>query len=98
MFYKVNEIRMEDDQVGVVLMGKVKVDDNVEVDDGFTIWFSLEEFNNLDEKELRKIIERKIRERIELLKEFYKSKQQPVDDIKVNTLRNFRFGEKDPQE
>ena len=72
MFYKVSEIRMEDDQVGVVLMGKVKNDDNVEVDDGFTIWFSLEEFNNLDEKELRKIIKRKIRERIKLVKEFHK--------------------------
>ena len=87
--YKVREVRLDGDQVGIVLEGKVKLDDNTELDDGFAVWPPAEEFNNMSKKELKKLLEQHVKDRVRFLKQIHSEKvkkeekhKEKVDKVK----------------
>jgi len=79
--YKIVDIRLDGDQVGIVLEGKWKWKDK-EIDDGFAIWVPVSEFKklldeegNIDRDALKQILAGKVKERLQFLKQIYMERE-----------------------
>jgi len=71
--YKIVDVRVDGDQVGIVLEGKWKYKDK-EMDDGFAVWIPLDEFKklfdeegNFNKKALVGFLRERIKERVKFL-------------------------------
>lgn len=71
MTYRVTDIRLDGDMVGIILE-----DRNGENDDGFAVWLTAAEFEAMDEEALKTFLAKKIEERKKLLASI--AKQEPV--------------------
>jgi len=87
--YKVTEVKLEEDQVGIILSGKVKLDDDTEVDDGFAVWLPAEEFNSMSKKELKRLLEQHVKDRVRFLKQIHneKAEKEGKHKDKVDKIR-----------
>jgi len=87
--YKVTEVRLEGDQVGIILSGKVKLDDDTEVDNGFAVWLPAGEFNSMSKKELKKLLKQHVKERVRFLKQIHneKAEKERKHKDKVDKIR-----------
>jgi len=79
--YKVVDIRLDGDQVGIVLEGKWKWKDQ-EMDDGFAVWLPLDEFKgffdeegNLDKDALLEFLKERVKERFAFLKQVHEERE-----------------------
>jgi len=76
--YKIVDVRVDGDQVGIILEGKWKYKDK-EMDDGFAVWIPLDEFKkffdekgNFDKKALMELLRERIKERVKFLVQTHK--------------------------
>ena len=74
--YKVAEVRLEGDQIGIILSGKVKFDDGTEQDDGFAVWIPADEYKNMTVEQINQRLKREVKERIKFLKRLKKEKEE----------------------
>jgi len=74
--YKVAEVRLEGDQVGIILSGKVKFDDGTEQDDGFAVWIPADEYKNMTIDQIKERLKQEVKERIKFLKRLKKEKEE----------------------
>ena len=79
--YKIVDVRLDGDQVGIVLEGKWKWKDK-EIDDGFAIWMTIDEFKqlldeggNINKDTLKQILAGKVRERLQFLKQIHAERE-----------------------
>lgn len=87
--YKVVDIRLDGDQVGIVLEGKWKYKDK-EMDDGFAIWVSIDDFKkffdeegNLDRDALLEFLKERVKERFAFLKQVHEERESRESAHKV---------------
>jgi len=74
--YKISDIRLEGDQVGIVLEGKVKFDDGTEQDDGFAVWIPADEYKNMTIKQIKQRLKQEVKERKKFLANLKKEKEE----------------------
>ena len=74
--YKVTEVRLEGDQVGIVLEGKVKFDDETEHNDGFAVWIPADEYKNMTIDQIKQRLKQEVKERKKFLANLKKEKEE----------------------
>ena len=74
--YKVREVRLEGDQVGITLEGKVKFDDGTEQDDGFAVWVPADEYKNMTIDQIKQRLKQEVKERKKFLANLKKEKEE----------------------
>jgi len=74
--YKVTDVRLEEDQVGIVLEGKVKFDDGTEQDDGFAVWIPADEYKNMTIDQIKQRLKQEVKERKKFLANLKKEKEE----------------------
>ena len=74
--YKVREVRLEGDQVGIVLEGKAKFDDGTEQDDGFAVWVPADEYKNMTIDQIKQRLKQEVKERKKFLANLKKEKEE----------------------
>jgi len=87
MEYKVGDIRIEDEKVGIILRAE---------DDGFAIWITESEFTTMSDEEIGALIKQKIKERITFLNELKQKEEEnkmKLDKYKdrINKLKTKKY-------
>lgn len=79
--YKVKEVKLDGDQVGIILEGKPKILDK-EMDDSFAVWIPAEEYQNMTMAQITDKLKEEIQRRVEYLEQIELEKQQKEEQYK----------------
>jgi len=74
--YKVTDVRLEGDQVGIILEGKVKFDDETEHNDGFAVWIPADEYKNMTIDQIKERLKQEVMKRKKFLANLKKEKEE----------------------
>lgn len=74
--YRVREIKLEGDQVGIILEGTMTFGDGTEIEDGFAVWIPADEYKNMTIDQIKERLKREVKNREEYIKALKKEKDE----------------------